>query len=88
MKKNPQQPLMDDESIRLFVKTLIELLESFKSSQSEEAEYYDNADLKRLFNLSDSTLSRLRKSQKLEYIKIGGKIFYPKSFFNPKTFRK
>ncbi|WP_373464108.1 hypothetical protein [Chryseobacterium ginsenosidimutans] len=32
--------------------------------------------------MSDSTLFRFRKSQSIPHVKIGRKIFYPKSFFN------
>ncbi|NML57511.1 helix-turn-helix domain-containing protein [Chryseobacterium cheonjiense] len=49
--------------------------------------YYDSAYVKRLLNISDSTLFRIRKSQKIPHIRIGRKIFYPKSFFNT-TLRK
>lgn len=52
-----------------------------------ETEYYDSADVKRLLNISDSTLFRIRKAQLIPHIKIGKKIFYPKSFFK-NTFRK
>jgi len=40
------------------------------------AKYYDNADMKMLFNYSDSALAKLRKAGKLPYTKIGGKIVY------------
>lgn len=49
---------------------------------SKDEQYYDNADLKIMFKVSDSTLYRMRKRGELPFIKPGGKIFYPKSFFN------
>lgn len=54
-------------------------------SMSDDEEYYDNSDLKRMFNVSDSTLYRMRMEGILPYAKLRGKIYYPKKYFN-KTF--
>jgi hypothetical protein len=60
-----------------------------KLQQSVENEtWYDNADVKRLLNISDSTLARYRKSNKVPFTKIGNKILYPKSFFNQSLKKK
>lgn len=44
-----------------------------------EEEYYDTADMKKLFHVDDSTLYRYRKTKRLPYKKLWGKIYYPKS---------
>ena len=61
--------------------TLLKTL-NLNNPQPKEETFYDNADLKRLLNLSDSALHRLRKSKKIPFRKIGGKVFYPRSYFN------
>ena len=61
---------------------LIEMREIIKASRSFETEYYDSSDVKRLMNISDSTLHRMRKAGEIPFIKFGRKIVYPKSFFN------
>ncbi|MDP2159058.1 MAG: helix-turn-helix domain-containing protein [Flavobacterium sp.] len=43
--------------------------------------WYDNADAKMALNISDSTLSRLRKAEKIPFLKIGGKYYYPRDYF-------
>jgi hypothetical protein len=44
--------------------------------------WYDNADVKKLLNISDSTLARYRKNEKIPFTKKLGKILYPKDFFD------
>jgi len=61
---------------------LAEILEILKKNERHDTLYYDSADVKRLLNISDSTLHRIRKSQGIPCIRIGKKLFYPKSFFN------
>lgn len=76
---NPQwkADLPSNELLALFV----EILHTLQKKDSDDFPYYDSADVKRLMNISDSTLHRIRKSEKIPYMKIGNKIFYPKSFF-------
>lgn len=52
----------------------------------DDSLYYDNADLKMMLNVSDSSLYRMRKAKKIPFEKILGRIYYHKSFFK-KTFR-
>ncbi|MFV0144455.1 helix-turn-helix domain-containing protein [Empedobacter falsenii] len=47
----------------------------------ENQKFYDNADLKRLLNVSDRTLYRMRKMNKIPYFKVGNKYYYPMQFF-------
>lgn len=51
----------------------------------EEKLFYDNADLKHMFNVSDKTLQRWRKSNLVPYFTLGGKIFYPVAHFKEKA---
>ncbi|TGN24604.1 helix-turn-helix domain-containing protein [Empedobacter tilapiae] len=48
----------------------------------ENQKFYDNADLKSLLNVSDRTLYRMRKMNKIPFFKVGNKYYYPKQFFN------
>ena len=43
-----------------------------------ENDLLDDADMKRIFKVSDKTLYRWRKKEHLLYIKVGGKFYYPK----------
>ncbi|MFC3157918.1 Helix-turn-helix domain-containing protein [Chryseobacterium arachidis] len=82
MKKITQHPVDYDQLMETFVAVFTEILDILKYNQTVDTQYYDSADVKRLLNISDSTLFRIRKSQHIPYIKIGKKIFYPKAFFN------
>ncbi|MCU7616858.1 helix-turn-helix domain-containing protein [Chryseobacterium sp. PBS4-4] len=74
---------LTEEQFETAVLTLLsEILETLKRSPGHDSQYYDSADVKRLLNISDSTLHRIRKSQNIPHLRIGRKIFYPKSFFN------
>lgn len=55
---------------------LTQVIENQMKGTVKSIEYYDNADLKRMFNLGDKSLYRRRKEGSLPYIKIGGKIYY------------
>ncbi|MDR6966128.1 hypothetical protein J2X31_000121 [Flavobacterium arsenatis] len=61
---------------------------SSKKRGIKDEEYYDNSDLKRMFNTSESTLYRMRRDQELPYQKLRGKICYPKSYFNTTFLQK
>lgn len=43
--------------------------------------WFDNADAKMVLNISDSTLTRLRKNGKIPYTKVGNKYYYPRAYF-------
>lgn len=76
--KDEPKPNEHAEEIAKLLREIIDLL---KSQPVEDNLYYDNSDMKKNFNLSDSTLYRLRKAKIIPYQKLRGKIFYPKSFF-------
>lgn len=50
--------------------------------------WYDNADVLKLFNISDSTLLRYRKEKKIPFTKLGGRYLYPKAFFTKSLMEK
>lgn len=52
-----------------------------KTKKSNEQLFYDNADMKRLFNFSDKTLQRMRSNKSIPFVKIGKKFFYPVKYF-------
>ncbi|WP_052248486.1 helix-turn-helix domain-containing protein [Chryseobacterium taiwanense] len=81
MKKRSGTSMYDDELLNTILAVFEEILNTLKENQTHDSQYYDSADVKRLLNISDSTLFRIRKSQNIPYVKIGRKIFYPKSFF-------
>lgn len=62
--------------VRKIIESLKEMLEH---RLEEDSGYYDNADLKRLLNVSDRTLYRWRQQQLLQFIRLSGRIYYPKS---------
>jgi len=87
MKNQSHPPFHHDELMNIIIEIFSEILSTLEKSKNNEVQYYDSADVKRLLNISDSTLFRIRKSQKIPYVRIGRKIFYPKSFFTA-TLRK
>ena len=82
------KPLSSEEKkLTELIAVIKEFLERPNANRSQEDSlYYDNADLKRVMNLSDSSLYRMRKKGVLPFLKFLGKIYYRKSFFT-KTFR-
>lgn len=82
MRKKNQALEEAGEDLRELLRIFSELLAQLKKSKQEESPYYDSADVKRILNISDSTLHRIRKSKKIPYFRIGRKIFYPKWAFN------
>ena len=82
MKTNDDQLEVDEVMLLKTLNLLSNILEHLKNPQPQQETFYDNADLKRLLNLSDSALHRLRKTKKIPFRKIGGKVFYPQSYFN------
>jgi len=48
----------------------------------------DSADLKIRFKVSNTTLWRLRKENKIPYSKMGNKFVYPESFFTKSLVNK
>jgi mRNA-degrading endonuclease HigB of HigAB toxin-antitoxin module len=63
--------------------TLAQLLQSVQKEK-----WYDGADVKQLFNISDSTLARYRRENKIPFTKFGNKILYPESYFTSSLKKK
>lgn len=81
MKIKSASQLTDEQFKDMVLLILSELLNLQHKTQQSHHDYYDSADVKQLLKISDRTLQRLRKSGEIQYIRIGGKIYYPKSFF-------
>jgi len=81
--KNPDENMdSEDAHFEKMAFILNQILQRLNDNAQKDVQYYDNADLKRLLHVSDSTLHRMRKSKDIPYRKIRGKIYYPKSFLN------
>ncbi|WP_312902969.1 helix-turn-helix domain-containing protein [Chryseobacterium taichungense] len=82
MKKNLNAPMNEEQLLTAILDIFSEILVHLQKPATHESPYYDNADLKRMLNISDSTLLRIRRSKDIPYVRIGRKIFYPKWVFN------
>lgn len=56
-----------------------------KQLKIEKEVLLDNAEMKRRFHMSESTLYRRRKNNEIPFYKIGGKFYYPLRFFIDKA---
>lgn len=81
MKKKASTPTYEEELLAAMLAIFEELLEALHKNKNNNSLFYDSADVKRLLNISDSTLFRIRKARSIPHFKIGKKIFYPRSFF-------
>ena len=77
--KKPKLFTLDPESMEFLQKLADEIIARITKEVPQEEEYYDNADMKKLLHVDDSTLFRHRKANLLPYFKLGGTIYYPKS---------
>ncbi|MDP9955941.1 helix-turn-helix domain-containing protein [Epilithonimonas hungarica] len=64
----------EDLSIILLYE-ILNRLDNF-GTKSQSKDLLDSADLKQIYNLSDSSIYRLRRNKKIKYIKLGGKYYY------------
>jgi predicted site-specific integrase-resolvase len=55
--------------------------EKLKIDKKDLNLWYDNFDVMHILKISDSTLARYRKQEKIPFTKLGGKYFYPREFF-------
>lgn len=55
---------------------------SLKDKKNKKVKWYDNADVKRILNISDSTLARYRKNKVIPFVVLGKKYIYPGKFFD------
>ena len=56
-----------------------EQLEQLLSLVKPEEDLWDSADIKKHWNVSDRTIAEWRSNKLIGYIKVRGKIWYPKS---------
>jgi hypothetical protein len=57
---------------------LVSKLEKLLAEKNSEKDLLDNSDMMRKFNMSERTLAYMRSRHEIDYIKINGKIYYPK----------
>ena len=74
----------DGETYQEIMLLLLELQKTLLLMEDNQ-KFYDNADLKCLLNVSDRTLYRMRKMNKIPFFKVGNKYYYPIQFFNQKA---
>lgn len=58
-----------------------ETIKKLQQPQRTEIRWLDSADVKIRFKISDTTLWRLRKENKIPFTKMGNKFVYPESYF-------
>jgi hypothetical protein len=63
------------EKNQIFIR---EQLSQLKSLIKPENDLWDNADIKRNWKVSDRTLANWRAKDMIKYIKVKGKIWYPR----------
>ena len=77
----------EKEILQTRVNQLEETVKKLQKSVTKE-NWLDAHDVKSRFNISDSTLWRYRKENKIPYSKFGNKILYPESFFTQSLKKK
>lgn len=77
----------EKEILQTRVNQLEETVKKLQNSVTKE-NWLDAHDVKSRFNISDSTLWRYRKENKIPYSKFGNKILYPESFFTQSLKKK
>ena len=77
----------EKEILQTRVNQLEETVKKLQQSVTRE-NWLDAHDVKSRFNISDSTLWRYRKENKIPYSKFGNKILYPESFFTQSLKKK
>lgn len=65
-----------------------ETIKKLQQPQRIEIRWLDSADVKIRFKISDTTLWRLRKENKIPYSKMGNKFVYPESYFTKSLVNK
>lgn len=65
-----------------------ETIKKLQQPQRIEIKWLDSADVKIRFKISDTTLWRLRKENKIPFTKMGNKFVYPESYFTKSLVNK
>lgn len=75
-------PTPEQKQIAELIAVLKDFLLCIKAYRPQDENiYYDNSDLKKILNVSDSSLYRMRKAGEIPFKKILGRIYYRKSHF-------
>lgn len=70
------------QALRIIIILLRRILMKISEAHPCDSEdLVDNADAKKYLQICDKSLQRRRDSGKIPFVKIGGKYYYPKSFF-------
>lgn len=64
-----------DYLFHVLLKELISRIDNL-ALKTVRKDLLDSADLKQMYNLSDSSIYRLRRNGKIKFIKLGGKYYY------------
>lgn len=73
------------------LQTQVEELMKVVSNLQQQANtdiWFDGADVLKLFKISESTLARYRKENKIPFTRLGGRFLYPKDFFTKSLMTK
>ena len=73
------------------LQTQVEELTKVVSNLQQQANtdiWFDGADVLKLFKISESTLARYRKENKIPFTRLGGRFLYPKDFFTKSLMTK
>lgn len=77
METNPIPKTYSDYQTKLLKEALRPQKRAKPSDHSEE--WLDGIDVQKIFKISRSTLYRLRKAEKIPYMKLKGKCVYPRN---------
>jgi hypothetical protein len=80
--KNTGQSEISQAAVRTQSKPVkMKKKEKLKIHKKDLNLWYDNVDVMHILKISESTLARYRKNQKIPFTKLGSKYFYPRQFF-------
>jgi hypothetical protein len=75
------------EILQIQVEELKKVVLNLKEQANNDI-WYDSADVMQLYNISDSTLARYRKEDKIPFTRLGGRFLYPKHYFTKSLMEK
>lgn len=65
------------------IRVYLALAEALAEEKPDKNRWVISAQVRKILGISDSTLKRMREKEKLPFMKIGSKYYYPSTFFNP-----
>ena len=75
------------EILQIQVEELKKVVLNLKEQANNDI-WYDSADVMQLYNISDSTLARYRKEDKIPFTRLGGRFLYPIDYFTKSLMEK